>query len=457
MNKRHDTGGRWGILAVLFFLLAAFPALPQAARPAWTVKPPSDTDTTLFFRGEGRGKTEQDARNNAAADADRQIAAFMYQFIKHEYREKLSFLSSMGETIQDTESSESDTGMYTELVVSGIKTVEEYLESRAGAYQAWVLRTISPMEVKTQKEEFAKKISENYNNLITRQNTLFGAFRSYAAVYAMLEKNPLHRMIAFHDGPEGRALLYYYCAAQMNSLASGVDFTVPDAAAQKGETLPVTVDLVSRRPDLPNIGNAEGRISISGKDGSLSIFAGTVKNDNTLSFSVSTSSLAIGRHEAKIELLLNESGDIDSLVRKNPGCSFSFEVTPIPADIVFDGEELSAAEQRILANGLRQGLEKAGAGIQAEIASARKNAVPGGYRFIISVISFTGEEEAPPPFKGTYIRGDFSVDFARDGLTLKLEEAAFNASSRDWVVRGAANWIRDNRGFYEGIIEKLTR
>jgi hypothetical protein len=125
----------------------------------------------------------------------------------------------------------------------------------------------------------------------------------------------------------------------------------------------------------------------------------------------------------------------------------------VRAGIVFDGEELSAAEQRSLATALQQGLEKAG--VQVEIIPTRQNTANDGYSFIISLIDMAGEE-APPPFRNTYIRGDFSVAFARDGLTIKLETAAFNDLSRAWVVRGAANWIRDNRAFYEGVTEKLA-
>jgi hypothetical protein len=121
----------------------------------------------------------------------------------------------------------------------------------------------------------------------------------------------------------------------------------------------------------------------------------------------------------------------------------------IRAGIVFDGEELSAAEQRSLTSALLQGLEKTG--FQAEIAPLRQDAVHDGYRFIITVISIAAEEP-PPPFRRIFTRGEFSLGFARDGLTLKLTAAAFNDSSRDWVVRGAANWIRDNRGFYEEVI-----
>jgi hypothetical protein len=124
----------------------------------------------------------------------------------------------------------------------------------------------------------------------------------------------------------------------------------------------------------------------------------------------------------------------------------------ILAGIVFDGEELSAAEQRVFTSALRQGLEKTG--VQLEIDPARQDA--GGYRFIISAISISAEK-APPPFRRIYIRGDFSVAFARDGLTLKLAAAPFNDTSREWLIRGAANWIRDNREFYEGIVEKLAR
>ncbi|MDR1176009.1 MAG: Ig-like domain-containing protein [Treponema sp.] len=130
------------------------------------------------------------------------------------------------------------------------------------------------------------------------------------------------------------------------------------------------------------------------------------------------------------------------------------ERTMARAGIVFDGEELTAAEQRSLTSALRQGMEKAG--IQAEIVPLEQNAVSDGYRFIISLISITAEE-APPPFRSTYFRGDFSVGFARDGLTLKLAAAAFSDSSRDWLVRNAANWIRDNREFYGEVIEKLAQ
>jgi hypothetical protein len=101
-----------------------------------------------------------------------------------------------------------------------------------------------------------------------------------------------------------------------------------------------------------------------------------------------------------------------------------------------------------------QGLERAG--VQAEITPARQGAPRDGYSFVISLVSITSEE-APPSFGKTYIRGDFSVGFVRDGLTLKFAAAAFNDTSRDWVLRGAANWIRDNREFYEEVSEKLTR
>jgi hypothetical protein len=126
----------------------------------------------------------------------------------------------------------------------------------------------------------------------------------------------------------------------------------------------------------------------------------------------------------------------------------------VRASIAFDGEELTAAEQRILVSALQQGVEKAG--VQIEIVSAQQDAVHDSYRFIISTISLIAEE-APLPFMRAYIRGDFSVGFVQDGLMLKLAAAAFNDSSRIWVVRGAANWIRDNHEFYAGVIEKLTR
>jgi hypothetical protein len=130
----------------------------------------------------------------------------------------------------------------------------------------------------------------------------------------------------------------------------------------------------------------------------------------------------------------------------------------VRAGIVFDGEELSAAEQRLLTSALRQGLEKAG--VQAEIASGHQDTLRDGYSFIISVISIAAEE-APPSFRRTKppinIRGDFSIGFARDGLTLKLASGAFMDPSREWLVRGAANWIRDNRDFYETVIEKLAK
>jgi hypothetical protein len=132
----------------------------------------------------------------------------------------------------------------------------------------------------------------------------------------------------------------------------------------------------------------------------------------------------------------------------------TMERARVRAGIVFDGEELSAAEQRILTSALRQGMEKTG--VQVEIVPAQQDAPLDGYRFIISAINIVAEE-APPPFRKTYIRGDFSVSFVRDGLMLKLVAAAFNDSSRNWVVRGAANWIRDNREFYEGVVEKLAR
>jgi hypothetical protein len=130
------------------------------------------------------------------------------------------------------------------------------------------------------------------------------------------------------------------------------------------------------------------------------------------------------------------------------------ERAKLRAAIVFDGEELSVAEQKIFTSALQQGMEKTG--LQMEIVPVQQGAVHDDYRFIIGAISIM-EEEAPPPFRRMYIRGDFSVSFVQDGLMLKLAAAAFNDSSRNWLIRGAANWLRDNREFYEGVIEKLAR
>jgi hypothetical protein len=434
---------------------AALAAMQMSQRPPWIPQTPESAEF-LYFIGMAEAAGESEARNAAIRDGFAAAAGFYGNLIQAETLDHSVFIEDLSRTIAEATTFDDKTNSYVNAVISGIQVIEFYTETyrtsnNQPGYKVWALCRVSRQKAEEDRANFAKNISERYTPLPdTRYDTMSAALHSWSAVLSALEQNPLHRAAAYHDGPDGRVGLYGYCGTRLNAIAGNAGFdSLPAAAVQWGKTYTGTIRLSSGI--FPEIGAVSCRVVITGSDTPAAEYP--LEKNNTFTLRIPAARLEAGNHTVQLELLLNAAAPA---LRQNPKGAFTLEVRPVPAEIVFDGEELSAAEQRILANGLRQGLEKAGAGIQAEIASARKNAVPGGYRFIISVISFAGEE-APPPFKGTYIRGDFSVDFARDGLTLKLEEEAFKDSSRDWVVRGAANWIRDNRGFYEGIIEKLTR
>jgi hypothetical protein len=435
---------------------AALSAMQMSQRPRWIQQTPESAEF-LYFTGMGEAAGEPEARNAAVRNGFAAVAGFYGNLIQAETIDHSVFVEDISRIIAEATTFDDKTNSYANTVISEVQVIEYYTETyrepdaRPGC-KVWALCRVSRRKAEEDRANFAKDISGQYTRLLdARHDTLSGALHSYSTVLSALEQNPLHRAVAYYDGPDGRVGLYDYCGVRLNAIAGNAGFdSLPAAAVQRGSTFTGTIRLSSGI--FPEIGAVPCRVVITGNNNTSAAEYPLEKN-NSFALQIPTARLEAGNYTVQLELMLNAAAPA---LRRNPKGAFTLEVRPAAAGIVFEGEELSAAEQRMLVSALRQGLEKAGAGIQAEIASVRQDSVPDGYRFVISVISII-EEEAPPPFGKTYIRGDFSVEFLRDGMTLKLAAASFNDSSRDWLVRGAVNWIRDNRGFYEEIIERLAR
>ena len=432
---------------------ATLTAMQASQRPIWIWQTPESTEF-LYFPGMAEAASEPEARNAAVRNSFAAAAGFYGNLIQAETMDHSVFMEDMSRTIAEATTFDDKTNSYINAVISEVQAIEYYTETYRAqntqlAYKVWVLCRISRKKAEEDRANFAKNISDQYTRLLdTSYDTMSAALHSWSMVLSALEQNPLHRAVAYHDGPEGRVGLYDYCGIRLNAIAGNAVFdSLPTATVQWGKTYTGTICLSSGI--FPEIGAVSCRVVITGNN--TPIVEYPLEKNNSFALRIPTARLEAGNYTVHLELLLNVAAPT---LRQNLKGAFILEVRPVQAEIRFDGEELDAAEQRSLTNALRQGLEKTG--IQAEIASARRDTVHDGYSFVISVISIV-TEDAPPPFRRTNIRGDFSVSFARDGLTLKLAAAAFNDSSRDWVVRGAVNWIRDNHEFYEGIVEKLTQ
>jgi hypothetical protein len=73
------------------------------------------------------------------------------------------------------------------------------------------------------------------------------------------------------------------------------------------------------------------------------------------------------------------------------------------------------------------------------------------------IITLNTEEATLPIGNRKVIRGELTVAFARNGIVLhQSEKGSFTETNTSLFMNRAANFIRDNSAFYQGLLRALS-
>jgi hypothetical protein len=422
-------------------------------RPRWINHTPENGEF-LYFTGMAESESESEARNAAAKNSFAAAAGFYANFIQSETVDHSIFIEDMGRTIADATTYDDKTNTYTNAVISELTTVEYYQETvrtqnNRITYKAWVLCRVPRQKAEQDIADFAKNTSRRYGSLLSVPSTLHAALVMHGEILAALEQNPLHRAVAYYDGPGGRVNLYEYLILQMNTLAGSVSFApMPSAAVEKTAALDTTVTLVSSR--IAPVGALDCAVSIYGMNNSAPRVKYTVRADNSFSLKIFTSRLTPGRYTVQLELLLNE---INPRIRKNPTESFSLEVRPLSAsmDLVVSGGSIGEAEKTALVQGIQEGIQNYGVPVNLKTDQAEQS----GAVFTVT-LHFRIQE--PAPLRPTaLVVCEAAIDFSRNGQTQESSSKRITEFDTAGAVMQARKFIRENESFFQNVERKLSQ
>jgi len=305
--------------------------IEPSEKPEWvTVVPKSDTE--FYFIGTSQMfDTPANARDNARDNARTQVLEYYGQVIEKQAVSLSSVSGSTRDTLAPYVNREDEIKSFAQNVVSEVATVayvtETYINNKTnkGAYIVYTLHKINRQKAESEIADFAKNISTRYTAAFSQWSTLKAALEGYTLIVKSLEQNPLHRIMAFYETPNGKAGLYEYARLQISELANSVSIaSIPNQTVSKTDNLDTVVKLQSSQ--IPLIGPFNCRVSVQGMNKNIPVVNYTVTNDNTFLLTIKTNSLDTGVYNVQIETLMNE---VTGGIAKNTSGGFSFEVTPL--------------------------------------------------------------------------------------------------------------------------------
>jgi hypothetical protein len=415
----------------------ALSAMQAAQRPLWIQQTPESAEF-LYFTGMADAAGEADARNAAVRNGFAAAAGFYGNLIQSETIDHSVFVEDLSRTIAETTTFDDKTNSYTNAVISEVQVVEYYTETYRApntrlSYKVWALCRVSRQKAEEDRANFAKDISGRYSHLLdARYDTMSAALQSCSAVLSALEQNPLHRAVAYYDGPDGRVGLYDYCIVRLNAIAGNAVFEpLPAAAVRRGRAFTGTIRLSSGM--FSEIGALPCRVVITGKNNAAEY---PLEKNNSFALRIPTAHLETGNYTVQMELLLNSAAPA---LRQNPKGAFTLEVRPVSAEIRFGGDALSGAEQRMLSQAVQQALQ------------TYRVPLLEGYEFLVTFNVQTRTE----PVAGTSILiCDVSVSLTSAGSVLfQSPPGRITEISRDHALKLASDYIRENREFWTGAAE----
>jgi len=301
----------------------------EPATPVWKYNVPL-SDTEFFFVGTSQFyNTPANARNDARENARIQVLEYYGQIIEKQAVALSTVAGNTRETLAPYVINEETINTYAQNVVSEVATREYYTETYLNAdnkeeYIVYTLHQINKQKAENDIANFAKNISERYTAAFSQWNTLKAALEGYTLVVKALEKNPLHRVMAYYETPAGRAGLYEYALVKINELASSISVeTVPFGTIQETETFTTPVKLTSSI--MPSTGLLDCQaVMYNANNSGVITYPFNSAGDNP--YNLQVRNLKPGAYNVTVEILLS---DLTAGIAKNTGNNFSFTVTPL--------------------------------------------------------------------------------------------------------------------------------
>jgi hypothetical protein len=299
-----------------------------AVKPEWVnVVPQSDTE--IFFVGTSQiFDTTANARDNARESARIQVLEYYGQVIEKQAVALSTVSGSARDTLTPYISREDEIRVFAQNVVSEVATSAYYTEMYLNSnnkeeYIVYTLHRINRQKAEEEISGYAKNISQRYTAAFSQWNTLKAALEGYAFIAKSLERNPLHRIMAYYETPGGRAGLYEYARLQINELANSVSIeAIPARTIQETESLVTRISF--RSSIMPATGLLDCQASLYGISAENIVFPFKSASDDP--YNLLIRNIKPGSYNVNIEILFS---DITGGIAKNTNGGFSFEVTPL--------------------------------------------------------------------------------------------------------------------------------
>jgi len=450
----HFPAGR-GVPAPLLFALFLLSTMVHAGggrdagpseKPEWSYIIPQ-SETEQYFVGTSLPfETEAEARDNARQNALSQVLSYYGEVIVSWAKEQGTFDDSTRNTIIGYVAFESGIVSYAENVVSQVNTVRYYTETRKNRnkteYVVFTLCQINKKKANDDIENYAGNISRQYASFMAPRETLKATLEAYAVITQTLDERPLHRAMAYYEGPLGRSNLYDYTRHRINELIDSVTFTpIPSRTAQRTETIHTAVQL--RSSEIQLVGPVGCRVSIHGMNNNAPTVYYTIDNDNSFLILNHTNLLKPGRYSVQVEILLRE---ISGRFGKNKDFTFDFEVTPPNVAVEFQGD-FSGRERDIILDAIQNNLREIDLSVRFTQSDSGSR-----HRFVIS-----GDDEVT---SSGYIRWKlpgFSLRFVLDNSPSLSKNFNVTEMNRDLLIYRTAESIRQEKSFFLAIDEEISR
>jgi hypothetical protein len=426
-------------------------------KPDWLGRDPSNGEERFFIGKSPRKYSSQaDAENAAREDARIQALSFYGELLLSQAFER----SVAG--LADLLNREAEIRDYAQTAVSQAGADNRYMEiyrneQEQEEYIVYLLYGLSRTAAAEQAWHFTDAVSRSYSNRLTPQENIRDALELYDSILAALGQNPLHRAVAYYDGPDGKTGLHQYLSAEIHKLVNGLVFEpVPALTIQKTDILETS--LLVRSKTIESIGAIDTMIRIyeSGGTEPFEAFRVPAASGNRFLLQIPTQKRKVGRYTVRSELLLQETGNQSNQITKNITGEFSFEVSPVNAVVEFSGEHLIGVEKDILAGSLREALENNAVPVQIvpEPVNVRN-------RYSVVVTVNTGI--LPPlPLLNTIESAfwDISLAFLKNGEALHRTEnkrMTLSRTNADKIFPQAADHIRGSKAFFQDMNNAVTR
>ncbi|MDR2135876.1 MAG: DUF4384 domain-containing protein [Treponema sp.] len=312
------------------------------------------SETEFFFVGTSQPyDTAANARDDARENARNQVLKFYGEFIESRAIARSGISGSTRDTLESFVNREDQIKNFAQHVVTEVGTVRYYTEvwltgDNKEEHVAYTLCRIPRQRAEEDIANFAGNISARYTNLLPQSTTLKAALEGYALVVKALEQNPLHRITAYHESPDGRTGLFEYARIRISELANSLSVEpVPARTIQETETLNTPIRL--RSSILPATGLLDCRANLFGAGGNITYPFNTAGDDP---YNLQIRNLKPGAYTVQIEILLSE---LTGGMAKNTGAGFTFEVSPL--NVVLTTPEAMEAGVKRAVDALAAGLE----------------------------------------------------------------------------------------------------